>query len=86
MDNKIKAFMEQYNKVFDVDGSVKPCGREECKNLINMCKIELPSEDFGNPMTGMMNVENIQKFRKKILLKCALIDMKSIIEFTLEEI
>ena len=86
MDNKIKAFMEQYNRVFDTDGNVKPCGREECKNLINMCKIELPGEDFGNPMTGMMNVENIQKFRKKILLKCALIDMKSIIEFTLKEI
>lgn len=71
MSNKIEAFIEQYNKVFDVNGQVKACGREECKNLINMCKVESPNEDFGNPLTGFMNVENIQKFREKILLKKA---------------
>lgn len=72
MSNKIEAFIEQYNRVFDENGQVKACGREECKNLINMCKLEAPNEDFGNPLTGMMNVENIQKFRTQVLVAYAL--------------
>ena len=34
-----------------------------------MCKMEEPLTDFGNPITGMMNVENIKKFRKKNFLR-----------------
>lgn len=62
---KLEAMVAQYNKVFDENGQVKACGRNECINLINMCKVEDPSLDFGNPFTGMMNVENIRKFREK---------------------
>ena len=72
MANKIQAFLQQYNKVFDANGQVKACGRQECMNLINMCKMEEPYEDFGNPLTGMMNVENIKKFREKVILRVAL--------------
>ena len=64
--DKIQAFINQYHKVFDENGNVKACGREACIDLINMCKVEEPLTDFGNPMTGMMNVENIQKFGKKV--------------------
>ena len=66
---KLQAMIEQYNRVFDEMGNVKACGREEYKNLINMCKMEEPLTDFGNPITGMMNVENIKKFRKKNFLR-----------------
>ncbi len=67
--DKIQAFINQYNKVFDENGNTKACGREACKDLINMCKVEEPLTDFGDPMTGMMNIENIQKFRKKSFLR-----------------
>ena len=67
--DRIQAFINQYNKVFDEQGNVKACGREACMDLINMCKVQEPSTDFGNPLTGMMNVENIQKFRKKSILR-----------------
>jgi len=67
--DKIQAFINQYNKVFDEQGKVKACGREACIDLINMCKVEEPLTDFGNPLTGMMNVENIQKFREKSILE-----------------
>lgn len=66
---KLQAMIEQYNKVFDENGNVKACGREECMNLINMCKVEDPLTDFGNPLTGMMNIENIKAFRKQNFLK-----------------
>lgn len=67
--DKIQAFINQYNKVFDENGNTKACGREACMDLINMCKVEEPFTDFGNPMTGMMNIENIQKFREKSFLR-----------------
>lgn len=64
--DKMQAFINQYNKVFDSEGNVRACGREACIDLINMCKVEDPLTDYGNPISGMMNVENIQKFGKKV--------------------
>lgn len=64
--DKIQAFVKQYNKVFDSEGNVRACGREACIDLINMCKVEDPLTDYGNPISGMMNIENIQKFGKKV--------------------
>ena len=64
--DKIQAFINQYNKVFDEQGHIKACGREACKDLINMCKVEEPLTDFGNPMTGIMNIDNIKNFGKKV--------------------
>lgn len=66
---KLQAMIEQYNKVFDANGNVKACGRDECINLINMCKAQDQLTDFGNPLTGMMNVENIRAFRKQNFLR-----------------
>lgn len=65
-----KTFENSYNEVFNPNGSVKLCGREKCKDLIIACMV-LSKNDaknyFGNPDTGMMNVENIQRFKKGLL-------------------
>lgn len=63
-------FKEKYDAVFDENGSVKLCGREKCKDLVIACMVLSKNGSknyFGNPDTGMMNVDNIQKFRKGLL-------------------
>lgn len=52
----------QYSKVFDSEGNVKNCGRDDCICLIEMLNIEDPITDFGNVKTGFMNIENVKKF------------------------
>lgn len=53
---------EQYNKVFDSNGRIKPCGREECIKLITLCQSLDPSGTFyGSKETGAMHIENIKK-------------------------
>ncbi len=62
-------FLKKYNEVFNEDGSVKLCGREKCKDLIIACQVLSQTTSngyFGNAVTGMMNVKNIQKFKKDI--------------------
>ena len=54
---------ELYRNVFNEDGTVKACGREACKKLIAACEEACCKDiDFGDAKTGMMNVENIQRF------------------------
>ena len=62
-------FLKKYNEVFNEDGTVKLCGREKCKNLIIACEVlskNVTEGHFGNAVTGMMNIKNIQKFRNDI--------------------
>ena len=55
--------IELYKKVFNEDGTQKLSGREACKELIKACQDACYQDiDFGNEETGMMNVENIQRF------------------------
>lgn len=59
-------FLTQYNKVFDSDGNVKPCGRSACSRLIEIAdKIET-NVYHGNANNGMMNVPSILALRKNI--------------------
>jgi hypothetical protein len=63
-------FKEKYDAVFNENGSVKLCGREKCKDLVIACMVLSKNGTknyFGNPDTGMMNVENIQRFKKGLL-------------------
>lgn len=55
-----------YEKCFDLDGSVKVCGRDSCKALIQACQEFQPGVDFGNADTGMMNVQNINQLMKSM--------------------
>ena len=53
---------DQYEKVFDKEGNIKPCGRVECMKLITLCyALDKSGTDYGNVDTGNMNVENIKK-------------------------
>ena len=66
---KNSEFQEKYDAVFNSDGSVKLCGREKCKDLIIACMTlsNMKSDGFfGNEMTGMMNIQNIQQFKKTL--------------------
>ena len=53
-------FKINYNNVFNDDGSVKACGRTATKQLILACVKLNPYENFGDSLTGFMNVRNIQ--------------------------
>lgn len=52
----------QYSKVFNSNGTVKQCGRNECICLIEMLSKEQPNVNFGNPLTGFMNIEEIKNY------------------------
>lgn len=55
----MEEILELYNKVFDEDGNIKPCGRESCKQLIIKMSEKFPEEDFGSKETGFMNTDTI---------------------------
>ena len=62
----MKAIMEQYNKVFDANGNVKTCTREQCIKLIEMLEEKFPNEDFGNDKTGFMDTERIKELVNRL--------------------
>ena len=62
----MNAILEQYSKVFDQDGNVKACTREECIKLIEMLEKKFPNEEFGNDKTGFMDTEHINALIKTI--------------------
>ena len=60
-------FKQEYKNVFTDDNTVKACGRNNCKKLIELA-IELDSvENYGNIDTGIMNVDNIVKLHDRII-------------------
>lgn len=62
----VKNFIEQFDRVFDKDGNVKACGRDNCKKLISMAN-EISSEaNYGNIQTGMMNVVSMKSLRDSL--------------------
>lgn len=55
--------LNQYNKVFASNGSIKACGREECMKLIELCERHSNCTDkFGNIETGFMDVNAITTY------------------------
>ena len=62
--------LKVYKEVFEEDGeTVKLCGREKCKELIQACMaIEpfRPTGFFGNPENGIMEKENITNLYKLV--------------------
>ena len=52
-----------YNTVFDNEGNIRLCGREACKDLIIELSKKYPGVYFGNISTGMLNVEEVKKYR-----------------------
>lgn len=66
MNDKNILFMTQYGNVFNTDGSVKACGREESKKLIKISNEIDPDVIHGDTDTGFMNISEIQKLYAKI--------------------
>ena len=59
MDSELK---QLYDRIFNEDGTVKLWGREACKDLIIAMQSKFPGVNFGNPVHGIMNVEEILKY------------------------
>lgn len=53
-------FFNCYNNVFDCNDDVKLCGREKCKELINACRLINPYGNYGDSLTGVMNIDVIK--------------------------
>ena len=62
----LKQFLEQFNKVFDENLNVKPCGREEVKKLIELANAYDNSKSYGNLANGFMYEDNIIDLYKKV--------------------
>lgn len=60
-------FKESYEAVFNEDGTIKNCGREACKRLIEACKKKDPETDFGDVNTGKICLSNLDVIRKLYL-------------------
>lgn len=57
-----KSLQELLLLAFTPLGEVRLCGRETCKKLITQASIAYTDIEFGNPNTGMMNVESFREF------------------------
>ena len=62
-------FTEQYNKVFNEDGSIKTCGRGECRKLISYAEKINNDIEYGDSETGFLNIENIKELYEEIINK-----------------
>ncbi len=62
----IQSFVEQFDKVFDKDGNVKACGRDNCKKLISMANAISNEANYGDIQTGMMNVVSMKSLRDSL--------------------
>lgn len=57
---------ENYSKVFNSDNTIKLCGREACKVLIEEANTLEPNISHGNLETGYMNIEKIQRLYSRL--------------------
>lgn len=64
---KIKNFLDSYNRVFDSNDDILLCGRDACKDLILACLDLDKSGDFGDVSTGMMNVSEIKSLHRVLM-------------------
>lgn len=60
----IEKILKQYKIVFNEDGSVKNCGRDNCIKLIELLTQMFPTVSFGNQNTGFMNIDIIHQTMK----------------------
>ena len=66
MDLRYQGFIKAYENVFDHNGSVRICGRNACKTLIEEAHKIDSRIIFGNQETGFMNILEIQKLYKRL--------------------
>ena len=57
-------FGKIFHQVFDENGNVRNCGRQNCQELIAAAKAASPI--YGNEANGMMNVEAIKALYEEL--------------------
>lgn len=62
-------FIEQFNQVFNEDSTIKTCGREKCKSLINIADTIEPEISHGCKDSGMLNIESLIALKNKLTYK-----------------
>ncbi len=68
----VKEFTDVYKMVFGEDGTIQPCGRKVCSQLIEAASA-LPESYrgnvvyFGNPDTGVMHVLNLKRVGERVM-------------------
>lgn len=68
MQDKIEEFLKIYKEVFYDDGTVRLCGRDKTRTLIQAANA-LDVDDFGREDVGFMNIENINNLYKRLVDK-----------------
>lgn len=66
----LEEYEELYDRVFDSEENIKVCGRATTSKLITASKymdIERNYPDFGDELTGLMNISNITSLHKKLV-------------------
>lgn len=63
----INKFISLYNEVIDNNGNIRACGRDKCKELIEISNKIDSNTYYGNNETGMMNIETLRKLYSKVV-------------------
>lgn len=59
-------YIRLFSKVFDENNNVKACGRENCKQLIELADLIEKGKKHGNILTGCMNVDSVIELKVKL--------------------
>lgn len=63
----ISKFIKLYNEVIDNNGNIKVCGRDKCKELIEISDKLDKNTYYGNIDTGMLNIEALKALHNKVV-------------------
>lgn len=61
----IERFREIYCKAIDNNGNPRLCGRETCKELIEIAE-KIEDNNYGNKGTGIMNINTLVNLMNKL--------------------
>ena len=64
MKEKLKTLIRE---VFNSNGEIRPCGREKCKELVSLASQIYPGINFGDPNTGIMNMDTMKELLAKFI-------------------
>jgi len=59
-------FCDVAHKVFNNDGTIRVCGRDSVRELIEAAEMIDPTKDFGNKEIGRMNVDAVRNLLHEI--------------------
>lgn len=66
MNQNEERFCDAAKKVFNEDGSIRVCGRDAVRELMEAAERIDPTRDFGDQKIGRMNVDAVWNLLTKI--------------------